>query len=197
MQIKSEKEQILLRAVAAGDQQAFKQLFDEYWDNIYGVAFTLTRSREIARDMVQEIFVRLWLMRETLEEKDNFRNFLFIVARNHIFSELRKKSRQPAFVAELEEYFSESPFHADHPALYKESAALLNAAVARLPEQQRQVYELSREEGWSQEQIAAHLNISRNTVKTHMSRALTAIRLYLEGHATGILLIICLIQAFL
>lgn len=92
MQIKSDKEQILLRAVAAGDQQAFKQLFDEYWDNIYGVAFTLTRSREMARDMVQEIFVRLWLMRETLEEKDNFRNFLFIVARNHIFSELRKKA---------------------------------------------------------------------------------------------------------
>jgi RNA polymerase sigma-70 factor (family 1) len=197
MYIQTDSENELLHRVAAGDHNAFRQLFDEYWDNIYGVAFTLTKSREMARDLVQEIFVKLWLIRNELTEKESFRNFLFIVARNHIFSELRKKSRQEDLIGHLEAYFKESPFHADHQTLYKESASLLQRAIEQLPEQQRLVYTLSREEGWNQEQIAAHLQISRSTIKTHMSRALTAIRQYLESHARDLLLFICLINAFL
>lgn len=195
--MQSEREVVLLQQVAEGDHDAFRQLFDEYWDNIYGVAFTLTKSREMARDMVQEIFVKIWLVREELAAKDSFRNFLFIVARNHIFSELRKKSRQEHFSQYLQDYFNESPFQADHPTLYKESAFLLQEAIARLPEQQRQVYQLSREQGWNQEQIALHLQISKSTIKTHMSRALTAIRQYLEGHAKGLLLVVSLLKALL
>jgi len=197
MYIQSDREAALLQQVAEGDHDAFRQLFDEYWDNIYGVAFTLTKSREMARDMVQEIFVKIWLVREELTAKDSFRNFLFIVARNHIFSELRKKSRQVHFSEHLQEYFNESPFHADHPTLYKESASLLQQAIDQLPEQQRLVYQLSREQGWNQEQIALHLQISKSTIKTHMSRALTAIRQYLEGHAKDLLLVVCLIKALL
>lgn len=192
-----ETEAEIIRQVANGNHRAFNQLFNEYWDNIYGVAFTLTRSREHARDMVQEVFVKLWLVRAELTEKESFRNFLFIIARNHIISELRKKSRRTDFRDHLQDYFNESPFHADHQTLYKESAYLLRQAVEQLPEQQRMVYQLSREHGWSQEQMADYLQISRNTIKTHMSRALMAIRKYLEDHAGGTLLIICLMEAFL
>ncbi len=96
----------LLKRVAAGDEAAFTQLFDSYWDNIYGVAYVITKSRETARDIVQEVFVKIWLLREELVNKDNFRNFLFIVARNHIFSELRKKKKRPGLYQSINRLFS-------------------------------------------------------------------------------------------
>lgn len=173
-------EKALLTHVAAGDESAFGQLFNRYWDNIYGVAYTLTRSRELARDMVQEIFIKVWLHKLELPQKDNFQNYLFIVARNHIYSELRRKSREEAFTSHLLAELQESPFRADDQTLYNDSAALIQQALATLPEQQRQVYELTRIYGLSQDEIAQRLQISKSTVKTHMSRALHAIRQFIE-----------------
>jgi RNA polymerase sigma-70 factor (ECF subfamily) len=187
----------LLLSVAAGDGSAFEQLFDQYWDHIYSVAYTLTKSRETARDIVQEIFIKIWLVREELPQKDSFPNFLFIVARNHMLDELRKKTRESPFTDQLQAYFRESPLEADQRLLYNESQALIRQAVNNLPEQQRQVYLLTRESGWSQEEIAQHLQVSKNTVKTHMTRALAAIREYLANSAHGILLAICLLEALL
>lgn len=190
-------EEELLRRVATGDGLAFEQLFDAYWNNIYQVAFTLTKSRETARDLVQEIFIKIWLLREELPQKDNFRNFLFIVARNHILDELRRKVKEDPFTGQLQAWFKESPIQADQQLLYHESQALIHQAVSNLPEQQRQVYLLTRENGWTQEEIAQHLQVSKNTVKTHMARALTAIREFLANHAQGILLACCLLSALL
>ena len=190
-------ERELLLRVAAGDESAFTELFGQYWDHIYNVAFTLTKSRETARDIVQEIFIKVWLVREELPHKDNFPNFLFIVARNHILSELRKKITETPFTDQLQAYFRESPLQADQQLLYHESQALIHQAVSALPDQQRQVYLLTRENGWSQDEIAQYLQVSKNTVKTHMSRALAAIREYLASNAHGILLLIALFETFL
>ncbi|WP_276482774.1 RNA polymerase sigma factor [Paraflavitalea pollutisoli] len=184
----------LLNRIAQGDAASFEQLFDAYWDGIYQVAFTLTKSRELARDMVQEIFLKIWLQRQSLPEKDNFTSFLFIVARNHIFDELRKQLREQPFVEHLTAWFAESPFQADQRLLYQESQTLLQKSLDQLSDQQRQVYLLTRESGWTQDEIAQHLGVSKNTVKTHMSRALAAIREYLTGHATGLLLIVALLE---
>lgn len=190
-------EQELLQSIAAGDQQAFTQLFDQYWDHIYGVAFTLTKSRETARDLVQEIFIKIWLLREELPVKDSFRNYLFIVARNHILTELRKKINETPFTDQLLAWFKDNAVQADQQLILKESQALLHQAVEQLPLQQKQVYQLSREMGWTQDEIAQHLQISKNTVKTHMSRALTAIREHLVENASGLLLAIALFEALL
>lgn len=184
----------LLAAIATGDTAAFEQLFDAYWDGIYQVAYTLTKSRELARDMVQEIFLKIWLQRQSLPEKNNFTNYLFIVARNHILDEMRKQLREQPFIDHLSAWFAESPLQADQRLLYQESQALLQKALDQLSDQQRQVYLLTRESGWTQDEIAQHLGVSKNTVKTHMSRALAAIREYLTGHAAGLLLITTLLD---
>ncbi|MGV3528070.1 MAG: RNA polymerase sigma factor [Flavisolibacter sp.] len=190
-------ENALLQRVANGDEAAFSSLFHQYWDNIYGVALMLTKSAAIAEDMVQEIFVKVWLKRSLLPEVENFQNFLFIVARNHIFDELRKRSREQDFVNHLIAYFKSDPGNPELDLLHKESGRLLQAAVSKLPEQQRQVYVLSREQGLSQDQIAAQLGISRNTVRNHMARALQSLREFLTRHASGLLLIVCLVDAYL
>ena len=187
----------LLRLVAEGDEQAFKNLFHQYWDNIYGVSLMLTKSAVLAEDMVQEIFLKVWLKKEQLPGVENFGNFIFIIARNHIFDTLRKKSREQEFTKHLITYFKTDPNNPEQELLQKESKNLVQNAINNLPGQQRLVYQLSRDKGLSQEEIADQLGLSRNTVRNHMARALQAIREFLQKHSEGLLLFICLIEAFL
>jgi RNA polymerase sigma-70 factor, Bacteroides expansion family 1 len=172
-------------------------LFDEYWKPVYLVAVHLTKSGETARDMVQEIFLKVWTARRQLVEIENARNYIYIVARNHIFNELRKKSRSETFREEILQHFTERSANGQERLEYKESVKIVHEAVKQLSEQQRAVYILAREEGLSQQEIAGRLGVSITTVKTHMSRALLAIREYILKHAGPDCLLICLLEAFL
>ncbi len=183
--------------MAQGDEGAFRKIFHLHWDNIYGVSLMLTKSPALAEDMVQEIFVKVWVKREQLTQVENFSSFIFIIARNHIFDTLRKKSREQAFTNELIKYFKASPNNPEQELLQKESKRLLQQAVDSLPEQQRIVYNLSREKGLRQDEIAEELGISRNTVRNHMARALQKMKEYIERNSEGLLLLVCLIEAML
>lgn len=190
-------EKDLLQQIANGDEIAFRKLFNEHWQNVYGVAYMLTKSAPLAEDMVQEIFLKVWMKREQLPQVANFRNFLFIVARNHVFTELRKKSKELPFTEQLVDYFTESRKDPEWQLVHKQATELMQQAIGKLPHLQKQVYELSRNQGLTREQIAAQLGISPNTVRNHMARALELIRQYLLQHTSGLVLWICILDAFL
>ncbi|WP_158618283.1 RNA polymerase sigma factor [Chitinophaga lutea] len=184
-------ETALLARVAEGDETAFRRVFDHYWDNVYGVALAFTKSAAIAEEMVQDVFLKIWLKREKLSGVEKFDGYLFMVARNHIFNELRRKVKEEEFTDHLFGYFLETAQTPDAPLLCKELEQMVETAVAGLPPQQRAVYQMSRRQGLSQEEIADSLNISRHTVKSHMNKALQAIRHYMQQrHETEILLVI-------
>jgi RNA polymerase sigma-70 factor (ECF subfamily) len=189
-------EKTLLLKVADGNESAFRELFHQYWDNIYGVALMFTKSKAMAEDVVQEIFLKIWIRREQLKEVEQFSNYLFIMTRNHVVSALRKHIRQQSFTNSLIEYFSVADITPENQLLTKETAQLIHQAIEQLPQQQKLVYQMTRKQDLSQEEIAAQLNISRNTVRNHMARALHSIRNYLEAHANELILFICLIIFF-
>ena len=176
-------EQELLLRIAEGDEKAFRVLFDQYWEPLYAATLTLVKAKEPARDLLQEVFLKIWNVRTELPGKENVKNFIFIVARNHIYNELRKKSHEEAFSENIIRHFAEKSDTALEQLIHKEARQVLNEAVSQLPEQQRLVYQLSREQGLSQQEIASRLQISLSTVKTHMSRALSAIRDYILQQA--------------
>lgn len=191
---KTLREKDWLRQIAEGDEMAFKALFDAYWDHIYTVAICLTKSVLLAEDMVQEIFLKIWLKREQLIAVEQFENYLFIVARNHIYNALKKEHlelrlRQP--VLEWFEGHRESP---EQQLLFKESSQLIQQAIARLTPQQQTIYKMTREQGLSHDQVASMLNISSNTVRNHIVNSLKIMREYLRDHASPIILIISLLQ---
>lgn len=178
----------LLLQVASGDQAAFRQLFDRYWDNIYAVAFAFLKSDTVAEEIVQDIFMKVWLKKEQLPHLENFSNWLFIIARNHIYNTLRKKVSETSFENELLEHLAETSDSAWQSVISRETEKLVDQAVASLPNQQQTIYRLSRIEGLSQEEIADRLQISKNTVKVHMRLALQSIRRYLQDHSAAIIL---------
>lgn len=191
----SEKE--LLRLVAEGDEKAFGALFHEHWDHIYTVAFTVTRSPALAEDLVQEIFLKVWLNRKKLTSIDHFDNYLFIIARNHIYTALRKEGRSTGFLREIEKIPAGVSLTPEQALVQKQSRELVREAFEQLTPQQQAVYRLSREGGLKYEEIAAQLGISKSTVRNHMVMALQQMRDYLRKHSDGLLLIVSVLSSTL
>lgn len=177
----------LITLVAEGDVTAFNTLFRLYWDTIYSVAFSLTKSKVIAEEIVQDVFLKVWLKREALTTVKNFDNYLFIIARNHIYNQLRSKAVQ---FTEAEVEVSETP---EKQLYLKETLHIITEAVKQLPRQQRIIFELSRNEGLDHATIANRLKLSRLTVKTHMNKALHAIRTHLSRYNLFVLFLFCLL----
>ena len=188
----------LLADIAKGDETAFRRLFEQHWDNIYGVAVTFTKSPQVAEEMVQDVFVKIWLQRENLPLVKKFNDYLFIIARNHILTTLRKKLKEQPFTEHLLNFFQETANNPEDQLLYRETEYLVQKAVEQLPPQQQLIYTLSRNQGLNQEEIANKLAISKNTVKSHMNKALQSIRNYLQNRteAEAFTILYCIIKGF-
>ena len=173
-------ERLLLHLVAEGSKPAFTVLYDRHWKNIYSTALHYLKSSEWAQDLVQDIFLKIWVKRTTLAQVDNFAAFLFIVARNQLVSALRKKiAAGPLPEQNAVPGTIELP---DNALCLKQTEQLISDAIAQLPPQQRLVFTLTRHEGLSHEAIARQLGLNIRTVNNHATRALASIRRYLEGH---------------
>jgi len=177
-------ENLLLLEIAEGNEKAFRCLFEHYWSKIYSVAFALTKSSTLSEEIVQDVFLKIWLKRKQLPSVEKFDGFLFTVARNHIYNVLRKKITELPFIEHLEQCFFETSALPEQELLLKETRQLIDKAVEQLPAQQRAVFELSRNQGLDYAKIAEKLEISKLTVKSHMNKALHTIRQYLQAHHT-------------
>ena len=171
------EERLLLRRIAEGDETAFAQLFRAYHQRLGAYVFRLTESRQATQEIVQDVFVKIWVKRATLAEIGNFDAYLFTAARNHVFNYIRNMARERARLAGLA--VLAAPPHGMPPAdlaADEDYHSLLDEAVALLPQQQQRVYRLHKQEGLSHAEIAVQLQLSVETVKKHMSLALRAIR---------------------
>jgi RNA polymerase sigma-70 factor (family 1) len=176
-------EPTLLLSVASGDQQAFRVLFDRYWDRVYANALQFTKSPETARDLAQEIFLKIWLQREKLTEVKHFAAYLFTLSRNMILDELRRLHNTPATADFLDAFFAAAdpaPDGLEKTAL-KDLEQQLNAAIDQLPAQMQTAFRLSRFEGLTHEQIARQMQIGKVTSQNYIARALLSIRKYLAN----------------
>ena len=186
----------ILKSIVGGNELSFRTFFDYYWDTIYSVAFTFTKSESLSEEIVQDVFVKVWLNREQLAAVTDMEAWLFIIARNHILNVLQKKVKEETFLKNLDGYFNNINGSPEDVLFKKEAEALVHSAVTQLPKQQQMIYTLSRIAGLSQEEIATKLNISKNTVKSHMNKALNSIRIHIESNSAGISLIYAVIFTF-
>jgi len=161
---------------------AFRQLFTAYSRQVYTLCLRLTKDAEQARDLTQETFARLWTKRESLPEVRDFKGYLTTIALNLIRNYLRRKVLDPANAEYLANYFRENTLLPDKEMELKELGLALQEAVDHLPPQLNRSFILSRMAGMSHSEIASRMHLSPLTVKSHIARALTFIRAYLEQH---------------
>ena len=177
----NEKE--LLTKIAEADEKAFEAIVDHYWNKIYSIAMIFTKSPELAKDIIQDVFLKVWSKRECLPAIEKFDSWLFIVARNEIFNSLRKKGPVPPlglYVAEREAGNGLSP---EESLDLKQLQELIKKGTELLPPQQKLIFKMSREQGISHEKICEELHLARSTVKNALVKALVFLRNYIQLHA--------------
>lgn len=191
MQDNMNTERFFLERLSEGDELAFRYIFDRYHAFIYSFARRMTDSDMIAKDIVQDVMIRLWMNRENLAEVTNLGAYINRITRNLVLNGMKRKAYETAFLDELQQNAGYNN-STEETAFRREMEKLLHEAVEQLPPQQRQAYILSRHTGLSHEEISKRMFISRETVKKHVMAALRSIRVYLEknGNAMGLLLLI-------
>jgi len=186
----------LLQQIAEGNQRAFTVLFRQYSGKVYSFALKLTRSEELAEEVVQEVFLRIWLNRETLTEVQQFGAYLNRMNRNHCLNAIKRLAQESRITGELSRQNTEYSHETEDRISYRSTQAVLDEAIGKLSPQQQKVYRLCHVEGLKYEEAASQLNISPGTVHTHMKLALKAIRMHLDK-AGGVILVLSLIDRYL
>lgn len=175
----TEKE--LLLQIASGSEKAFKELFLKYYDPLYNYIFSFIKVRQISEEIVMDVFLKIWTGRDIIHQIEKFDAFLFRVAHNKSIDFLRTVARDPKFQELLWEQIQLiNNGEADSFVLMHEYESKLREAVSLLSPQRKKVYQLSREQDMTHDQIAAHLNLSKYTVNNHIVEAQKFIRTYLS-----------------
>jgi len=183
--VPNEKE--LLCRIAAGDETAFRTIYDTYRRKIYAYTLRLTESEAIADDIIQDVFMKVWLNRQSLETILNFNAWLHTIARNHIMDVMKALAKARLSQQQWAQAGTANGNNVEETLADKENQRLLQEALNRLSPQQLLIYQLTRQHGSKHADIASQLNISRHTVKTHLVVALRSIRNYLRLHSDHIL----------
>lgn len=174
-----DSERLLISLLIEGNEKAFQQLFDTYSNILYKYSLSMVAYKPYAEEIVQDVFLKVWLKRETLNPDLSFKSFLFTVTRNQTITFLKRAAKSEKITEEI--FYSSQKF-ANSTDLYireKEVENIKKEALDLLPPRRRLIFEMSRNEGKSYEEISKELGISQNTVRNQMSVALETLRDFL------------------
>lgn len=170
-------EPVLLSRISKGDEAAFRKLFEDWHPFLASHIYHITNSTTITEEIVHDVFLKIWLTRETLEEIRDFKAYLVIVSRNHALNALRKLANE---TRQLKEWLK----NVDEPAATDPTIAyysLFDEAVDQLTERQKEIYLLHRHQRLTYDSIAQKLQLSRETVKSHLQSAIASITRYIKS----------------
>jgi RNA polymerase sigma-70 factor (family 1) len=186
----------LLDKVIAGDERAFRVLFDTHRDKLYAYMLRLSNERTTAEDIVQEVFLKIWIGRAQLAGIRNFDAYLFTIARNHAFNLSKQIVYRKALLFKITSAQPQSDESTEKDVDFKNLQSLLVKELGKLPPQQKKIFTLSRFEGLSNEDIALQQSISIGTVKKHLSLATQTLKAALKDKADIVMIVGIIVKFF-
>lgn len=169
----------LVSLLKEGDKEAYAEIYNRFKGVLYIHAFRLLQDKEEAKDVVHEIFSRLWTKREQLNFTIGLSAYLYASVRNLIFDQIARKKVESEYLSSLQAFIKEDDYITDHLIREKELVAMIDREIAELPAKMREVFELSRKANLTHRQIAEQLDISEKTVKKQVNNALKTLRVKL------------------
>ncbi|WP_316749284.1 RNA polymerase sigma-70 factor [Pedobacter gandavensis] len=163
----------LIVALKKGDEQAFGEIYDRYWKELYRKANHILQDSEATDDVLQDLFLSLWQRRNQVDIL-SLKAYLYQALRFSVLKAIRKHKTDQQFYERLADVTTE--IIAENPLLFKEQQHLIQDLINNLPEECKEAFLLSREEEMTYKQIARHLDISEKTVEKRISKSLKVIR---------------------
>lgn len=167
---------VLLARLKVGDQDAFYEIYDRYSLTLLNHAQKKLRQREEARDIVQGVFAMLWQKRATLGKVRNLSAFLYASVRNAVLNRFAHREVKDRYHRSMAEFQKVYPHDADHLIREKQLKEAIEQEIRGMPRRMQEVFELSRKEYLSHQEIAERLGISERTVASHITHALKILR---------------------
>lgn len=172
-------DEALLRKLRHDDREAFAALYERYWCRTFALAYRRLKSRETAEEVVQDLFVTLWHKRaeHTIEHLEHY---LMAAISRRIIDHLRAHQVRTAYADYCRWCQAASTQETEHTLAATDLTEAFAKALRCLPEQSREIFQLSRLEHFSVLEIAQQLNVSGKTVEYHLTKSLRLLRLHLK-----------------
>ena len=181
-------EEKIIRRLRKGESSAFDEVYHQYSRNVYRFAYSFLKNRQDSEEVMQEVFLKVWRNRNTLNEYYSLKAYLFSISHNVIIDEFRKRLKDGKYKEFLKNRAELSSMDTENSIEFNELNERYSDAVEHLPEKRKKIFKLSREDGFSYKEIADKLNISPKTVENQMSQALKYLRSKLEPETLPVLL---------
>ena len=167
---------VLLSQVREGNRDAFDDLYQKYWKNVYNAAYKRLNNYDQAKDVAQDVFTQLWIhLNASATQIENLPGYLYTSVRNNVLKSLEKEKKfvsVPDLLLNIESFKD----NADADILYSELESAYRAVIAKMPQQQRTIFQMRYDEELSSDAIATELHISPKTVRNQLGKALVKLK---------------------
>ena len=182
----SSDEKELLLLLLNGSEQAFEKIYKLYSNRLYGNLLKLVKSEAEAQEILQDVFLKVWHNRQSIDIEKSFRSYLFKIAENKVYDFFRKVARDKKREARLISLGTNEYVPVDELLQSDKKSAVLQKAIDSLPPQRQQVFRLCKLEGRSYKEVSELLGISLSTISDHIVKATKSIRDYFENNEEGL-----------
>jgi len=166
----------IIRRLKKDDKSAVDELFSYYYPRLYHFSKSILKIETDIDDILQEVFVKIWLNRQKISNVATFNAYIFTITKNEVLNLIRSSLKDHTFKDELYHRSVAEEYQTQNQLEFDEIKTGIDHIVSSLPEKRQQVFILSRTEGFSNKEIAQQLNISEKTVEDHITHAIKHIK---------------------
>ncbi|MGM0376310.1 MAG: RNA polymerase sigma-70 factor [Bacteroidota bacterium] len=170
----------IVKGLGRDDKKALDELYQYYYPRLYGLSKGFLKVEDDIDDILQDVFVKIWLNRRKINSVETFNSWIFTIAKNAILSYFREKTRYNEFETRVQ-HLATAEVVLNSEVEYEDLKKQTDKIIANLPEKRKEIFLLSREEGMSYKEISEKLGISIKTVEDHMLHALRYLREQFKG----------------
>lgn len=182
------------KPVAPDNPLAFEKIFKEYYQDLCRYSLRFVKQEEVAEELVQDVFIKLWRKEQQLEIYSSLKAYLYTAVRNSSMNYLKSQFARQRFEEHSPAHHQLQTNSTQESMDYQELSLLVSEAVEGLPEQCRTIFEMSRSGGFSYTEIARELKISPKTVENQIGIALKKLKIHLHKYWDLFLLALILLN---
>ncbi|WP_455621076.1 RNA polymerase sigma factor [Parabacteroides sp.] len=187
------EDEYLFSLLQRDDADAFTKIYNKYHKILFALAFDYLRDRNLAEDIIQQVFLRLWEQRTRLLVRVNLGNYLYTITKNLVLKTIQERNKEVLQAYEVDFVMNISHGNMTEKVRSEKEIEELYEAIDKLPEQKKAVCRLKLEEELSNQQISDKLGISVKTVKSHYNQAIRFLRFHLKEKLALFFFTICII----